>query len=242
MSARQRGCSWRCPVGLGAVAAAAEGGLPPFPPPSRPSWGGGACPLFMATKVEIRLGIKSEAERADEAARQNAQAMHKMLAAVKAKLGPADRTQTVGYRLAPHFEWDQAARQNRLLGYEASNTLRLTVKDPARLAAILDAATQAGANSIEGPAWSHSDSADAQSKAQVLAFQDAKRQATELALIAGAALGPVLSVDAAAGDAPRPTAPAAMALRAAAPAPPVEAGEVTVSARVVCSFALAPHP
>ncbi|MFH1033323.1 MAG: SIMPL domain-containing protein [Pseudomonadota bacterium] len=192
------------------------------------------------------VGVITLATTSAEAARQNALLMDKVGAAVKAKLTEKDHLRSVGYRLYPQTQWDQATRRSRRVGYEASNRLEITSGDPQALGAILDAAVAAGANSVSGPAWSLADPAAARRQVQVLALADARAQAEALAQAAGLRLGGILALEVDGATAPR-LAPAPAMARAGAGAPPppetsLEPGMIMVQASVRCLFALSPQP
>jgi uncharacterized protein YggE len=182
--------------------------------PSIEVWGHAHLEL-VPDRGRLVVGVSCQAATAAEAARANAAAMEKVTAAVKAKLTPADQLRSVGYRLYPRTEWDQAARRNRQAGFVALNRLEITSAEPQTLGAILDAAATAGANDISGPSWSLANPAEARRQAQAGALADARAQAEALAQAAGLALGPVRRVEVSDGDsAPMPV----MAMRAGAPA------------------------
>jgi uncharacterized protein YggE len=188
------------------------------------------------------VGVSTQAPTSAEAARTNAAAVERITAAVKSKLTPADQLRSVGYRLYPKNEWDQAVRRYRQAGFVASNRLEITSAEPQTLGAILDAAATAGANDISGPSWSLANPAEARRQAQAGALADARAQAEALAKAAGLALGAVMRIEV--GDVDSVPVPA-MALRAAAPAAApapetnLEPGVVKVQARMLVVYGLA---
>ncbi len=193
-------------------------------------------------QAQVVLGVRTRAASAEQAARQNAAVMEKVLDEVKRRLGPRDNLRTLGYRVGPRSEWDQASRRPRDLGYEAVNQVGLLLRDTSALGAILDAATAAGANLAQGPVWSLAQPGQAQRQAQVQALADARAQAQDLAEAAGMSLGPVRGMDTDGGDGPRPQAMALRANAAQAEATPLEPGTLEVEATVHCVFSLLPKP
>lgn len=187
--------------------------------------------------AELTVGVVASAPEAARAAAEGALAMNKVLAAVKAKLGPDDKLQTVGYRLSAKTEWDPQTRTSKSAGFEAVNQVRVTSRRPEVIGQVLDAAAAAGANQISGPDWRLADPGAAQVEAQALAFADARAQARGLAKAAGMSLGPLIKVEAGGSGPPRPMARMAL-MESAAKNTPMEPGEVTVSAEVTCQFAL----
>jgi uncharacterized protein YggE len=79
--------------------------------------------------------------------------------------------------------------------YWVSNMLRVTVRDVDRAGAVLDSAVKAGANQVWGVSFEVSDKSSWQSRARRSAMEDAVAKATELAGLAGANLGEVISVN-----------------------------------------------
>ncbi len=191
-------------------------------------------------QARISLGVRSLAASPQEASRHNAAAMQAILKAVKPLLRPEDHLQTQTYSLIPQREWDQKARRWREVGFQAENRVRVTTRRPDLLGELIQAASQAGANLIEGPQWGLSDPAQARRQTQILALADARAQAEALAQAAGLSLGPVRSISASASEPPTP-----LLMRSAAaenadanPAPPLEPGRIGLSASVTVSFGL----
>ncbi|MFH1058119.1 MAG: SIMPL domain-containing protein [Pseudomonadota bacterium] len=191
-------------------------------------------------QVSLALGVSNQAAGAKQAAADNAAAMAKVLAAVKAKLGPQDVLSTASYRVTPRREWDQAGRRWRNLGYEAENLVTVKSRQPAVAAEVLEAASQAGANRIDGPHWALAEPEAAQRRAAVLALTDARAQAEALAAAVGLQLGRLMSLTVHEAGGPTPVRMEAMRATAdaAAMAPPLEPGQVTLQASVTAVYQL----
>lgn len=200
---------------------------------------GAASQAFQPDQARLGVGVQNLAPTAAEAATRNAAVMQRMLAAVNNLLGPGDRLQTLGYRLSVRTRWNKQRQSNEVTGYQAEHRVQITTKDPQRLGRLLDAAVGAGANLISGPEWSLADEAAARRRVQGAAVADARAQALVLARAAGLALGPMIEMRT--GGTPGPRNNVRLAKMAAAPTP-LEAGQVIISAQVVCVFALQPGP
>lgn len=126
---------------------------------------------------------------------------------------------------------------NRITGYAADNSVRITVRDLSKVSDVLDKAVTAGgeAAQLSGVSFDLQDSTELSTQARERAFADAKARAEQYAALAGATLGKVLRVDET-GGASQPRAEFAM-LRAAG-GPPVEAGQQTVSAAITVVWEL----
>jgi uncharacterized protein YggE len=118
----------------------------------------------------------------------------------------------------------------RIVGYEVSNTVDVTVEDMSRTGAVLDALVSSGSNQIGGISFSIRDTTALLAKAREAAVKDAILRAHTYADAAGVTLGPILSLQEGGSDTPRPLYKA-MAMMAAAP-PPIAGGEAAVSASV----------
>jgi uncharacterized protein YggE len=94
------------------------------------------------------LSVVTQSRRAVEAQQTNARKSEAVIAAAKNEAGANMEVRTNNYGLHPQREW--WGGQPRITGYEARNTVTVTISDLDRVGAVIDAATQAGANSVEG--------------------------------------------------------------------------------------------
>lgn len=189
----------------------------------------------------VTLGVSTRADTAADAMAQNAEQQQKVFDALTA-LGVAERDiQTSGLNLSPVMDYTptQEGKPAILTGYTAQNMLTLRVRDLAGLGAALDGLVSAGANEINGIAFSREDMTEAEDAARTAAIQAAQKRAEVMAAAAGMRLGPLISLSDA-QSASGPVAFASMARDAKAAATPIAAGELTVSASVTAVFALLP--
>jgi uncharacterized protein YggE len=100
----------------------------------------------------ISAGVVTQAADANAAMRANAAQMEKVMDAIKAA-GIAERDiQTSGVNLNPQYKYVE--NQNpTIIGYQASNTVNLKVRDVAKLGKVLDALEASGANQVNGPSF-----------------------------------------------------------------------------------------
>jgi uncharacterized protein YggE len=90
-----------------------------------------------------------------------------------------------------------------IAGYTALNNVDVQVRDLDQLGTLLDAAVAAGANTISGIRFVASDDLALTEQARAAAMDDARQKAEQLASLAGASLGPVISLsEGAAGPTP----------------------------------------
>ncbi|AMT69492.1 SIMPL domain-containing protein [Mycobacteroides immunogenum] len=145
----------------------------------------------------------------------------------------AEDVRTAWMSVHPQFDG------NRITGYAADNSVRITVRDLSKVSDVLDKAVTAGgeAAQLSGVSFDLQDSSDLATQARERAFADARTRAEQYAALAGETLGKVLRIDETVGGAAaHPRAEFAM-LRAAG-GPPVEAGQQTVSAQITVVWEL----
>ena len=102
------------------------------------------------------------------------------------------RTGTVSVRRLLRF--DRRTRRNRLVGYEARNSVRVTVRDLTRMGAAIDAAVSGGATGIGSLVFFVSNAKSVYREVLGAAFDDARAKAELLAARAGLTLGPARAI------------------------------------------------
>ena len=78
--------------------------------------------------------------------------------------------------------------------YSVDNTVSVTVRNLDKLGDLLDAAIEAGANSIYSIQFDVEDKTEANKDARVLAVENAKMQAEDLAGVSGVTLGDIQNI------------------------------------------------
>jgi uncharacterized protein len=145
------------------------------------------------------FGVQTSADTAEAALAANSTAMEQVVAALKGAGIAGDDLQTEQVSVYPRTSDDGIS----IVGYDASNTVRATIRDLDSAGAIVDAAVAAGANQVYGPSLTVSDT-EAQYRAAVeAAFADARTRAEAIAGLAGVTLGaPVAIVEGGGGSVP----------------------------------------
>ena len=187
-------------------------------------------------QARITLGVTTQAPAAGEAFSANAAQMAKVVAAVSAAGVAEHDIRTSQLSLNPQY----AYRQNQppqLTGYQATNEVQVTVRDPRRLGAIVDAASAAGANQVQGISFELKDRAAAEEAARTAAVQALEAKAQSYARAAGYKV--VRLVTMSEGGAPAVIQPRIYAQASAAPPTPVASGETTVRVTVSGVYELA---
>lgn len=147
-------------------------------------------------RATVRLGVQAEAEMAADALAENNRRMLALIGALQeAGVAPED-IQTQVVRLQPRREEPIEPREGlgQIVEYLATNVVEVTVRNLLNLGAIIDAAVQAGGDTVQGINFQVSQPAEAIVQARQRAMQDATMAAEQLAMLAGADLAEVLTI------------------------------------------------
>lgn len=190
--------------------------------------------------AQVNIGVDVIKPTLDEAQEQATTQANAVIEALKAA-GIADEDiQTEFFSVNILRDYSENADPTTITGFEIVNQLRVTVRDTDTLGELLDAAVNAGANSIYGVTFYVDDQTAAASEARVEAVEDARVKAEELATAAGMTLGPVVAI--AEGTAPIISPVYGMArgggMAMDAAAVPVETGSTTVAVDVQVTYEL----
>lgn len=183
-------------------------------------------------RASFTAGVQAEARGARDALKAASGTMTQVLAALEAAGVAKADLQTSELSVDPLWDdGDGGQRQPQVRGYIASNLVTVRSRDLATLGALIDAASEAGANRFMGLSFDLADPAAQEAEARAAAVAEARGRAEQLASAAGVRLGPVLSITEQGGAGPMPMFARAEAM----PAPPVAPGSVgvTVSVEVV---------
>jgi uncharacterized protein len=147
------------------------------------------------TRVEpdtavVSLSVVTQSPQALAAQQENARKSEVVANSVKTIAGSSVEIKTSNYILQPQYD----SRDNslpKIVGYEARNTIIVTMSDLKNVGAVIDAASRAGANSIDGISFVLRQTSPARGQALADATQQAMNKARS---IAGALGGHVLRV------------------------------------------------
>ncbi|MCU0512950.1 MAG: SIMPL domain-containing protein [Anaerolineae bacterium] len=145
--------------------------------------------------ANVTLGVEVADASIQTAFAQTNERIASVIAAVVAAGVPAENIQTAGLsiyqEMLPSPMGDGSTGDTR---YRVSNQVQVTVRDVNLVAGVINAAVEAGANSLYGLDFVIRDSAAQEQQAREQAFQDARARATALAALAGVSLGDVVSI------------------------------------------------
>lgn len=192
-------------------------------------------------------GVVSQGKTASEAMAANAADMTRVIAALK-KAGVADKDiQTSNLSLNPVYQPQRNLPdgtvepvQPRIVGYQANNTVSVRQRKLAEMGKVIDALVSAGANQVNGPNFELDDPDPAQDEARTAAMKKARARAELYARAAGLRVSRILAINESGGWSPPQPVMYKMAMDAAAPSSPVQAGELQMAVNVTVQFELAP--
>jgi uncharacterized protein YggE len=154
-------------------------------------------------QATVRLGVVSQSPTATAALTENAALMEAVISATLA-LVDEDQVRTETVQLYPVYsdvqplldEPGSAVQQTepQITGYRAMNIISVTADDVGLVADVLDAATTAGANTVEGISFEIADRSALLTQARQEAIRDARAKAEVFLEEAGGALGEVLVI------------------------------------------------
>lgn len=185
----------------------------------------------------LSAGVVTQAADANAAMRANATLMDKVMTAIKAA-GIAERDiQTSSVSLNPQYKYTE--NQNpAIIGYQASNTLNLKVRDIARLGKALDALVASGANQVNGPSFEIDKPESVYDEARRTALEKAQSRAQMYAQALGMRVRRIVSINEGGGFRPPVPMPMMAMARATQDTTAVSPGETAVSVNLDVVFEL----
>ncbi len=192
------------------------------------------------TQAQTTLGVEIQAATASEAQAEVASRINRVISGLRSR--NVSKLQTSGISLSPNYDYSN--NQRVLRGYTARNTVSFQANSDAT-GALLDAAVQAGATTIESVTLTLNDAQinAAQSVALERASRDAQAQAKIVLDSLGLQSQQVVSIQINQATPPIPPPNPIMqrlAVADAAPPTPVIAGEQQVSATVTLQISFGP--
>jgi uncharacterized protein YggE len=186
----------------------------------------------------LRLGVLLVRQTAAAARESAAASMTAVIEALSAKGVARKDLRTALLSLSPVTDYSPETGP-RVTGYQAANSVAVTVRDLTSAGSLIDAALAAGATSMDGLDFSVDDPSAAEQQARTLAMEDAKRRAQTIAGAAGVKLGSVTGVVEGERGGPVPfPALRAVAFKAEAADTPVEAGSQEIVVSVTVAYAI----
>jgi uncharacterized protein YggE len=191
--------------------------------------------------AKFSTGVVTEGDTSADAMQKNAQLMDAVVNAIKSSGIPEKDIRTSRVTLEPVYNYysqpQGSTEKPKIVGYRATNTVTVTIRDMSRIGTTIDAANNAGANKVNGVSFELSDemAADTYKQALKKAVGDGSDKAKTIADAAGTGAITLKSVSESGQYYPQPVymemAPKAAGVTSAATTP-VSPGEQKVQATV----------
>ncbi len=184
----------------------------------------------------VEMGTLSQASTAKAALAANTAKVTSIFAMLKANGIDDKDIQTSNFSVGPRYDNSSiSGRAPKIVGYDVTNSVTVTVHKLADLGGILDQAVELGSNQINNIAFGMNEPQALQDEARQAAVADALRRAKLLTQAAGTKLGAIATITEGGGYAPVPMRERGMQMdqmtKASAPVP-VAQGEMSISADV----------
>ena len=132
----------------------------------------------------VTISVVTQNRRALDAQQENATRTDAVVRALKAAAGAGAEVKTSGYSLQPQRVYKEG-QPPTISGYEARNSVTITLGDLTKLGNVIDASAQAGSNDISGIAFTLRQDRPARDRA----LSEATREAISKAQVIAQALG-----------------------------------------------------
>jgi uncharacterized protein len=204
--------------------------------------GGEATVNATPDQAEVSIGVTNQQKTAQAAASENANRTTAVVNGVKALIGHGDEVKTQQYSVNPAYSYPKPGGSPVIDGYNANNTVHVTLHDLGLVGKVIDAAMQAGATNVNGVSFTLKNDEAVRQQALALAAQKARSNAEAIAKALGLRVVGVLEAQSGQAAAVQPLyKPMMMAPRAMAAEPtPIESGSVSVEATVTITLEVAP--
>ena len=188
---------------------------------------------YVTVSVET-LDKSASKSQSDNAARSNS-----VMDALEAAGIAEDDIETASYSLYEDFQWNETLRKSESIGYRTTNSIRATVRDLSNVGPVIDAAVQAGANSVSNVSFGLTKETQSALRTAALkdAAENARAKAQSIASGLGIGVGSVFS----ASESSSYVSPVyyrneAMESAGASAPTPISPGDIELSATVSVQF------
>lgn len=185
-------------------------------------------------QARLSAGVITHAATAEEAVQQNATQTTAVLDALKKVVGANGEIKTSNYSVSPQYKYEQG-HSPEIDGYQASNTVEVTLNDLTLVGKVIDSAGHAGSNNINSISFTLKNDQAVRAKAIAEATKQARANAEAIAQALNVRVVGVASAETVEpGGNPRPMTPmfSMMGRQAMAAPTPVETGTLDIHATV----------
>ena len=181
----------------------------------------------------VTVSVVTQDRQAISAQQDNAAKTEAVVRALKAAAGSGAEVKTSGYSLQPQRVYKEN-QPPTITGYEARNSVTVTLSDLTKVGAVIDASAQAGANDVAGIAFTLRQDRQARDRALSEATREAVSKAQVIASALGGRVVRIVEVQEE-GFQQRPPVPLqgeVMMMAKTSVATPIEVGSLDISSKV----------
>lgn len=181
----------------------------------------------------ITIAVVTQNRQAISAQQDNAAKTDAVVRALKAAAGTGAEVKTSGYSLQPQRVYKEN-QPPTITGYEARNSVTVTLSDLTKVGSVIDASAQAGANDVAGIAFTLRQDRQARDRALSEATQEAVSKARVIATALGGRVVRIVEVQEE-GFQQRPPVPIYQTetfMAKQSVATPIEVGSLDISSKV----------
>lgn len=180
----------------------------------------------------LTVSVVTQASRALDAQQENANKSDAVVRALKSAAGAGAEIKTSGYSLQPQRVYKEN-QPPTITGYEARNSVTVTMSDLTRVGAVIDATAQAGANDVAGISFTLRKDRPARDQALAEATREAVGKAQVIATALGGRVVRIVEVQEEGLARPLPMYQVQGQLMRTDSAPtPIEVGTLEITSRV----------
>jgi uncharacterized protein YggE len=179
----------------------------------------------------LTVSVVTQGRRALDAQQDNATKSDAVVRALKSAAGAGAEVKTSGYSLQPMRVYKEG-QPPTITGYEARNSVTVTMSDLTKVGPVIDAAAQAGANDVAGIAFTLRKDRPARDQALAEATREALSKAQVIATALGGRVLRIVEVQEEGVERPRPIYPDQVQMRTMAAQTPIEVGSLDITSRV----------
>ncbi len=128
----------------------------------------------------VVLSVITQGAQAFNAQQDNARKSDAVIHALEGSAGANPEIKTSDYSLRPQYD-ERYNKLPKIIGYEARNSVMVTMSDLSKVGAVIDAASRAGANSVENVSFILRDNSPARGQALAEASRQAMSKAQSIA-------------------------------------------------------------
>lgn len=186
--------------------------------------------------ASMTIGVDVEGATAAEALRKNSAQLEATIKSLTDSGVEKKDIQTSGLNVGAKYDYSPDGRPPRIIGYQATNTVSVKLRNLDKAGAIIDKAVGVGANRLDSISFGFADPKPILNEARRAAVVDARERAALYADAAGVKLGPILSISDGFSPGPGPMPMMARMDMAEAKSVPIMAGESMMSSSVTIIY------